>query len=135
MEIRTARLEDHDQLLCLWSAAGLKPSRADTPEALARKLERDPDLFLVVEEQGRIVASIMGSYDGRRGWINRLAVAPERRRRGVATRLLTLVEARLRARGCLKVNLLIEPDNAAVQAFYARLDYATKPLIFMERWL
>jgi ribosomal protein S18 acetylase RimI-like enzyme len=77
----------------------------------------------------------MGIWDGRRGWINRLAVDPARRRSGLGRGLLALVEERLRERGCDKVNLLIEPDNAAVTDFYAAAGYSRDPLIFMEKLL
>lgn len=135
MDTRSYRPEDFAAVVALWNACGLHPSRSDTPESLARKLERDPDLFLVVEEGGRLVASILGSYDGRRGWINRLAVAPDLRGRAVGRKLVEIVEQRLAARGCDKVNLLIEPDNRAVIDYYDRLGYRADALTFMEKWL
>jgi ribosomal protein S18 acetylase RimI-like enzyme len=124
---------DHAAMLALWHQCGLHPGASDTPDGIARKLARDPDLFLVAESAGGIVGTVMGSYDGRRGWINRLAVAPAHRSGGLARRLMEAVEHRLAALGCVKVNLLIEPANAAVQGFYERLGYNTKPLIFMEK--
>ncbi|MGE0724058.1 MAG: GNAT family acetyltransferase [Alphaproteobacteria bacterium] len=133
--VRSYRPTDFAALVRLWRDCGLHPSRSDTPGSLARKLERDPDLFLVAEAAGAIVGSILGSYDGRRGWINRLAVAPALRGRALGRRLVDEVERRLAAKGCDKVNLLIEPDNAAVQAYYARLGYRPDPLVFMEKWL
>lgn len=51
-------------------------------------LERDPDLVIVVEADGALIASVMGTYDGRRGWVNRLATHPDHRERGLARRLL-----------------------------------------------
>jgi ribosomal protein S18 acetylase RimI-like enzyme len=77
----------------------------------------------------------MGCYDGRRGWINHLAVAAAWRGDGIGRRLVAEVERRLRAKGCAKMNLLIEPANVAVQGFYERLGYARDDLIFMEKWL
>ncbi|BBK40303.1 GNAT family acetyltransferase [Allostella vacuolata] len=135
MQVRNYGPGDFDGVIALWQACGLHPSRSDTPGSLAHKLERDPDLFLVVEEAGRIVGSIIGSYDGRRGWINRLAVAPELRGRAVGRMLVDTVEQRLAERGCDKVNLLIEPDNRTVIDYYDRLGYRTDELVFMEKWL
>ena len=77
----------------------------------------------------------MGSYDGRRGWVNHLAVAPERQGQGLGAAIMAELERRLVTKGCEKVNLLIEPDNAGVQAFYEKLSYSRDPLIFMEKWL
>lgn len=135
MEVRNYRPADFAAITALWRACGLHPSRSDTPLSLERKLERDPDLFLVVEEEGRIVASVIGSYDGRRGWINRLAVAPELRGRAIGQALMETVERRLQERGCDKVNLLVEPDNRRVVEYYDRLGYRTDELVFMEKWL
>jgi ribosomal protein S18 acetylase RimI-like enzyme len=131
--LRAATPADHPAMLTLWHTCGLHPGASDTPEGLARKFARDPELFLVAESAGTLVGTVMGSYDGRRGWINRLAVAPEHRATGLAGRLMAEVERRLAALGCVKVNLLIEPDNASVQGFYERRGYTTKPLIFMEK--
>jgi ribosomal protein S18 acetylase RimI-like enzyme len=126
---------DFEAVTALWQACALHPSRSDTSEGLARKLERDPDLFLLLEEDGATVATVMGSYDGRRGWINRLAVAPSHRGRDIGRQLVGEIERRLKARGCDKVNLLIEPDNAEVADYYDRLGYRRDALIFMEKWL
>lgn len=135
MEVRSYRPADFATIMALWRTCGLHPSRSDTPLSLERKLERDPDLFLVAEEAGRLVASIIGSYDGRRGWINRLAVTPDLRGRAIGRKLVALVEERLRERGCDKVNLLVEPDNRRVVEYYDRLGYRTDELVFMEKWL
>ena len=127
---------DADAVLDLWRRVGLGLSRTDTPEALAGKLDRDPDLFLVATENGgAIVGAVMGAFDGRRGWIYHLAVDPADQRRGIGRLLLSKLEARLRAKGCAKVNLLIQPANRDVAGFYERLGYRADELIFMEKWL
>ena len=135
MEIRPFTAEDFAAAAELWRCCGLHPSRSDTAARLAEVSRRNPDLFLVAYERDRLVGTIMGSWDGRRGWINRLAVDPADRRGGLGRGLLALVEARLRQRGCDKVNLLIESDNEAVVDFYLASDYTRDPLIFMEKWL
>jgi ribosomal protein S18 acetylase RimI-like enzyme len=133
--VRGVSLADLEALLALWQAASLQLSASDTPAGLARKLERDPDLFLTVEEEGQLVAAVMGAYDGRRGWVYHLAVHPNRQGHHLGTLLMEELERRLRARGCATVNLLIEPENAGVQTFYERLGYRVDELIFMEKWL
>lgn len=135
IELRVCTLEDHAAVTSLWHGCGLHPSRTDTVDGLARKLERDPDLFLLAVADGEVIGTVLGSYDGRRGWINRLAVRQDWRGKGLADRLMVEVERRLAAIGCEKVNLLIEPENGNVQAYYERLGYGTDPLIFMEKWL
>ena len=102
-------MADYDQVLALWRAAGagiaVRPS--DTPEGLAKKLTRDPDLFLVAEAAGEVVGVIMGAWDGRRGWLHHLAVRSDWRGQGVAVRWWRRWRRACGARGCLKVNLLV----------------------------
>ena len=124
---------DAARLTGLWRAAGLR----FRPDLVERDLEAvlARDLVLVDEEAGELTGTVFGSYDGRRGWVRRLATRPARPGRGIATALVAEFERRLRAAGCPKVNLLIEPDNAAVAGFYARLGYRPDDLLFMEKWL
>ncbi len=133
--LRECVIGDHAAVASLWHGCGLHPSRSDTVEGLVRKLARDPELFLLAVQDGELVGTVLGSYDGRRGWINRLAVRSDWRGKGLADRLMAEVERRLVALGCEKVNLLIEPENGALQAYYERLGYSVDPLIFMEKWL
>jgi ribosomal protein S18 acetylase RimI-like enzyme len=138
MYIRVFRMEDYDQVIALWTAVGLDVSRSDSRAGLAHKLERDADLFLVAkaeESSSDIIGVVMGSYDGRRGWINHLAVAPANKGHGLGRLLMAEVERRLRAKGCAKVNLLIEPANVQAQGFYERLGYNPDALVFMEKRL
>jgi ribosomal protein S18 acetylase RimI-like enzyme len=135
MLCRSFTLADYDAVVALWRACGLEIGISDTRAAIAHRLQRDPDLFVVGEEDGAIAAAVLGCYDGRRGWVNRLAVRADLRGRALGAELLAELERRFRAVGCVKVNLLIEPDDAGVEAFYRKQDYATDPLIFMEKRL
>lgn len=135
MKVRHFLMTDYDEVVQLWKAAGLFLSRSDSREGVRKKLLRDPDLFLVAEETGILIGTVMGCYDGRRGWVNHLAVWPAYQGQGVGSRLMAELEQRLRFKDCEKVNLLIEPSNAGVQAFYAALGYRRDELFFMEKWL
>lgn len=125
MQIRQFTVDDYEAVYALWKslvpAISLRPS--DRREEIEKKLARDPDLFLVAEEDGRVVGVIMGAWDGRRGWLYHLAVAPDYQDRGIGTALLAQVEERLRAKGCLKVNLLVHRDNEGARRLYKRLGY------------
>ena len=130
--IRRFEWSDYDAVVAVWAAAGREVVARTECEA---KLTRDPELFVVAESCGAVVAVVMGAYDGRRGWISRLAVHPAHRRQGLARRLVDELERRLRAVGCPRVNLLVMPDNAAGLAFWQALGYlpcpdvlCTKPL-------
>ncbi|MEM9774658.1 MAG: GNAT family acetyltransferase [Chloroflexota bacterium] len=133
---RTYKPSDYEKILALWKAAGIILSRSDTPAGLKQKLERDSDLFFVLEdESSRLIGAVMGSYDGRRGWINHLAIDPTYQGKGLGKIMMTELEKRFKAIGCEKINLLIEPTNAAVQSFYEGIGYTADELIFMEKWL
>lgn len=128
---------DYAAALALWQASGpgVSVGPSDTPEALARKLDRDPDLFLVAEQAGALIGTVIGGWDGRRGLVYHLAVHPEHRGQGVGAALMRAVEARLKAKGCLKCYLLINPDNTEVAAFYERLGWQRKPVLIMDKLL
>lgn len=114
--------QDYPAVRELWGKMekGVQLGRSDTPEEITKKVERDPDLFLVAERDGLIVGSVIGGYDGRRGLIYHLAVARDFRQHGVGSQLLDEVEARLRAKGCLKCYLMVTPDNQVVERFYEK---------------
>ncbi|MED1725594.1 GNAT family acetyltransferase [Brevibacillus parabrevis] len=136
MKLQSFSLEQYEEVVELWQRAGLALSRSDSLEGLRYKLERDPELFLVaISEAGQLAGAVMGSYDGRRGWVNHLAVDPAYQGQALGSRLMQELERRLANVGCEKINLLIEPENSGVQAFYRQLGFAADELIFMEKWI
>ncbi|MCY4582831.1 MAG: GNAT family acetyltransferase [Chloroflexi bacterium] len=135
VRIRTFEMRDYEQVVALWRAAGLSLSLSDDEPGIEHRLQRDAELFIVAESGGRAVGAVMGCYDGRRGWVNHLAVAPGQQRNGIGTMLMAELEARFRALGCVKVNLLISPGNGGVQPFYDAIGYTRDDLIFMEKVL
>ena len=128
-------MRDYEQVVDLWRASGLSLSLSDDVRGIEHRMQRDPDLFIVAESGARVVGAVMGCYDGRRGWVNHLAVAPGHQRGGIGTLLMAELEARFRAVGCVKANLLIAPDNGGVQRFYDGIGYTRDDLIFMEKTL
>lgn len=113
---------DYDGALKLWAGmeVGVQVGRSDAPEEIQRKLQRDPDLFLIAEIDGAIVGTIIGGFDGRRGMIYHLAVHASVRQQGLGTMLLEEVEKRLQARGCKKCYLLITAENTGAAQFYEK---------------
>ena len=127
---------DAEAVRSLWAAAGLKPRRSETYEAMAKVATQNPGLALVAEDaEGRIIGTATGADDGRRGWVYRLAVHPGLRRTGLGQRLVGEVEDRLRARGCEKLNLLVERDNPDAIAFWQRQGYVEDDVVFLGKWL
>jgi ribosomal protein S18 acetylase RimI-like enzyme len=116
LAIRTFRFPDeYSMVISLWQRCGpgVNVGASDSREDIRRKLERDPELFLVAEENGRMVGTVIGGFDGRRGMLYHLAVEPDMRGRGIAKALLVEVEQRLRNLGCRKSYLMMIPDNPA----------------------
>ncbi|KRB16912.1 GNAT family acetyltransferase [Achromobacter sp. Root170] len=114
LAIRPFQASDETALIALWQACGL-----------TRLGELD----------GAIVATVMGGYDGHRGWINYLAVSPLHRRRHFATALMRAVERKLLEMGCPKINLLIRSENVAVKRFYDSLGFQEDAVISMGKRL
>lgn len=133
--IREFNLSDYGNVVDLWRSVGIASSVGDDEAGIEHRLKRDTGLFLVAEEDGKIIGAVMGTYDGRRGWINHLAVCPQFQNRAIGRALLDALETWLREKGCAKINLLIEMDNQKVQPFYERVGYVRDDLIFMEKWL
>ena len=122
VNIRTFKFpDDYLPVVDLWerSGPGIHVGRSDTPEEIAKKIQRDSDLFLVADFQEEIIGVVIGGYDGRRGMIYHLAVDKEYRQIGVGTALMEAVEDRLREKGCLRSYLMVRKDNAAAQ-FYKK---------------
>lgn len=133
--LRTFTLDDYEQIVELWQKTNLHVGPSETREGLLHKLEHYPELFIVAVEDDRIVGSVVGGYDGRRGWANKVAVDPVMQGSGLGRQLMNELEDRLRAIGCQKLNLMVARSNAHVQHFYERLGFEESNVIFMEKWL
>ena len=133
--IRTFEWPDEAAVIGIWRDAGFRLGPSEETAGLRLRLQRDPELFLVATGQGSLVGAVLGGFDGRRGWVYHLAVAATHRRRGIGAALLTELESRLRALGCVKVNLLVQPANAEVGGFHEHAGYRSDELVFYEKWL
>ena len=112
--------EDYSAARFLWENAGsgINVRRSDEPEEIQKKLQRDPDLFLVAETDGNLIGTVIGGFDGRRGLIYHLAVEPVFRKLGIGSLLMDEVEQRLKAKGCLKCYLMVTVENENAMGFY-----------------
>ena len=135
-EIRPYQKQDRGGLLSLWTEIFPVSLPHNNPEtSLDKKLRHDPDLLLVSVMDGMVVGSVMGGFDGHRGWIYSLAVTPSLRRKGIASALMHAIEEKLRERGCLKVNLQVVSSNNAVVALYEELGFHVEERISMGKKL
>ncbi len=116
---------DYEAVYQLWAGIekGVHLGRSDTLAEIEKKILRDPDLFLVAEHEGQIIGAVMGGFDGRRGLVYHLAVAASFRGNKIGSRLMDEVEARLRAKGCLKCYLLVTVDNLEAGDYYKQREW------------
>lgn len=123
MQIRTYNPQDEDSLLALWTTCGLLRPRGDARTDIARKVAFQPDLMLVGEKNGQIVACIMAGYDGFRGWLNFMGVHPDYRQRGLGLQIVREAERCLQAMGCVQINIQVREGNPAGYAFWEKAGF------------
>ena len=131
--IRIFNIEDEDSLINLWRLCNLLTPWNDPLKDIRRKLAVDADLFLVGELNNRIIASVMGGYEGHRGWINYLAVHPDHQRKGYGRLMMQAAEERIKAKGCPKINLQVRSSNQSVIQFYQRIGYKEDHVLSMGK--
>ncbi len=135
MKIRIYEDQDQDAVISLWDECGLVVPQNDPVRDIERKTKVDPDLFLVGISGGTIVASVMGGYEGHRGWINYLAVKPCEQRKGYGQSIMQAVEQRIKEKGCPKINLQVRTTNKDVIAFYAAIGYGDDNVVGLGKRL
>jgi ribosomal protein S18 acetylase RimI-like enzyme len=135
MQIRPFQPQDEEAVVSLWRRCDLVRPWNDPHKDIQRKLRVRPDLFLVGALDGQIVACVMAGYEGHRGWLNYLAIAPEHQRHGLARAIVAEAERLLRDAGCPKINLQIRTSNHGVVEFYRRLGYAMDDVVSMGKRL
>ncbi len=142
MKIRTYASGDRPAIIALWQACALTRPWNDPARDIDRKLALDDDLFLVGESQAMdqsspesVIATAMVGYDGHRGWVNYLAVAPSSQGRGYGRAMMEAAEALLLQRGCPKLNLQVRTGNEPVLAFYKALGYGVDDAISLGKRL
>jgi len=124
--VRTLSLYDYERWISVWERAGLhsvRPQGRDSRSAFARQLASGTHTVIGLERGGELVGVVLVTHDGRKGWINRLAVVPEHRGRGYAMRLVGEAERVLQAQGMTVIAVLIEPGNEASLQLFRTLGY------------
>ena len=137
ISIREFVLDDYDAVYALWQNAGpgIGLGRSDTRDEVEKKLQRDPDLFLLASDGDKIIGTVIGGFDGRRGLIYHLAVEETYRARGIGKMLMDEIERRLVAKGCLRCYLLVMDDAREVIDFYRHLGWETWGVTVMGKYI
>jgi ribosomal protein S18 acetylase RimI-like enzyme len=133
--IRTYRPDDTAKVIDLWRECGLIVTWNNPQTDIDRKYTDSPQMFFIGELKNELVASCMAGYDGHRGWIYFLAVKNSQQRKGLATRLLGHVEAKLIKLGCPKVELMVRKTNDRVISFYKSIGFDPDPVIVLSKRL
>jgi ribosomal protein S18 acetylase RimI-like enzyme len=123
LAIRSAVVSDVPAVLTLWRDADAKPTHTDDHRSLIQLIEHSPEALVVAESDGRIVGTVIAGWDGWRGSIYRLAIAPDHRRRGLGRRLVTEAEQRLEGRGALRLQAIVVESDSQATRFWRNIDW------------
>lgn len=131
MTIRPLTPTDYSAVLGLWQAAGLshRPNGRDSRERIVREMAAPHVRFFGCENNGQLVGVVIATFANRRGWIDRLAVHPDFRGKGLGRQLIGEAERFLTEQGALVISALIENDNTASIATFAKAGYENLPTI------
>ena len=135
LDIRAFRESDQEAVVALWKECGLVVPWNDPVRDIHHKLAVQREMFLVGNLGSKLVAIAMAGYDGHRGWVNYLAVAPDCRNRGIGRSLMDKAESMLRDLGCPKLNLQVRSSNASAVEFYRRIGYSVYDVVSMGKRL
>jgi len=134
-EIRPFQLSDETVVVQLWKDCNLIVPWNDPLRDIRRKLRVQPELFLIGFISGELAATVIAGYEGHRGWLNYLAVAPRFRRQGLGRKMAAEAEAVLRQMGCPKINIHIRTGNTEVIEFYRRIGFKPDDVVSMGKRL
>ncbi len=123
--IRKLTIDDYNAIIDLWERAGLshRPKGRDSLKAMTPEMERAETVFLGMFDSDKIIGVVMASSDGRKGWINRLAIDPDYRRQGLAGLLIKESELFLYSLGIKVIAALIEGNNQPSESTFANSGY------------
>jgi len=136
MKYRCMQISDYQPVIQLWrNCEGLSLRDADSRDGIEKYLERNPGLSFVAEDDAQIFGSIMAGHDGKRGYIQHLAVDPALRKRGIATKLVDLCLDALKSRGIDKSHVHVLKKNQAGRAYWSSRGWNLRAEIVMYSFI
>ena len=135
MKIEKFNLKYYHKVVELWKKAGIGVGSSDTKGEIAGVLNRNPDLFLIGKEDGKIVAVVIGAFDGRRGYVHHLAVDPDYQKNGYGKKIMDELIEQFRKKKVHKIHLFIEKTNPAVVNFYHNLGWNVRDDLIMMSYV
>jgi len=125
MKIRKLTIADYPELMKLWTRSKLpvKPKGRDSRAHIAKEMKQNPDFFIGAFDKDLMIGAVIASHDGRKGWLNRVAVGPDYRGKGVAQALTAAGEKALRKHGIKIFGLLVHEYNRASLNLAKKMGY------------
>jgi len=131
MKIELFTMRYYHEIIDLWKRSGIEVSSSDTRDEIARVLKKNPDLFLIGKKKEKIIAVVMGAFDGRRGYVHHLAVDPDYQKKRYGKVMMDELIERFRKKKVHKVHLFIEKSNKEVVDFYRKLEWDIRDDLIM----
>ena len=131
MKIELFTMRYYHEIIDLWKRSGIEVSSSDTQDEIARILERNPDLFLIGTENEKVIAVVMGAFDGRRGYVHHLAIDPAYQKKKYGKMMMDELIEKFHIKKVHKVHLFIEKHNKEVIDFYKKLGWDIREDLIM----
>ncbi len=135
MKIEIFKMQYYHEVVELWKRAGIGIGSSDTKDEVATVLARNPDLFLIGKKDGKIIAVVIGTFDGRRGYIHHLAVDPDYQNKGYGKIIMDEIIELFRDKKVHKIHLFIQKANKQVVDFYNNLGWEIRDDIIMMSYV
>ena len=136
IRIRGLRIGDYDDIIALWKRGGMayEPRGRESRAAISRQLKLNPGLYLGAFDGRRLVGVVLGTIDGRRGWLNRACIDPAHRRKGIARMLIVEMERRFLKKGIRLFAALVEEENKPSLALCESMSYVRRDdIVYMRK--
>ena len=131
MKIEFFTMRYYHEIIDLWKRSGIEVSSSDTRDEIARILKRNPDLFLIGKENEKVIAVVMGAFDGRRGYVHHLAIDPDYQKKKYGKMMMDELIEKFHVKKAHKVHLFIEKHNKEVVDFYRKLGWDIRDDLIM----
>ena len=135
MKIELFTMRYHHNIIDLWKRSGIEVGSSDTRDEIVKVRKRNPDLFLIGKENEKIIAVVMGAFDGRRGYVHHLAIDPDYQKKKYGKMLMDELIERFRKKKVHKVHLFIEKYNKEVVDFYKKLGWDIRDDLIMMSFI
>lgn len=133
--IEKFNMQYYQEVVELWRRAGIGIGSSDTKDEVAEVLTRNPNLFLIGKKDGKIVSSVIGTSDGRRGYVHHLAVDPSYQKKGYGKMIMDKLIEIYRDMKVHKIHLFIEKKNKLVVEFYSKLGWEIRDDLIMMSYV